>query len=326
MKEIRWGIVGPGNIANKFAAAIKNVEGARLVAVAARSAEKGVAFAKKHGIDTVFEGYEAMALSCEVDAVYVSTPHPFHEPCAELYLNNGKHVLCEKPICVNEIRTQKMIECARKNGVFLMEAMWTRFLPAIQKASELVKSGAMGEVLGLTADFCYRSSPEEEAKLFDNSMAGGSLLDVGVYCLTFADMILGAPKTIEAISFNEFDVDSHTQITMKYSSGAIASLSSATRVEKPANAYVYGTEGMLTIPDFYGAKEFFVTRSGKTERFTYAPIGDGFEEEIYEACNCIRSGKLESDVLPLLKSLEIIKQMDRIRRKIDIVYPFDKEI
>lgn len=145
MQKIRWGIVGPGNIANKFAAAIKNVPSAELAAVASRDGKSGEAFAQKHGIPKVFTGYEAMAASDAVEAVYIATPHPFHKPCAELFLNEGKHVLCEKPICVNAYQAPKLKDCAEKNGVFLMEAMWTRFLPAILEAQEIVKRGAIGQ-------------------------------------------------------------------------------------------------------------------------------------------------------------------------------------
>jgi len=166
MKKIRWGIVGPGEIANKFAKAIKNVDCAELSAVASRSAEKGRVFADKYGIEKVFAGYESMAESKDIDAVYIATPHPFHKPCAELFLNAGKHVLCEKPICVNASEAKALFECAERNGVFLMEAMWTRFIPAVLRAEEIVKSGKIGDVRAIEAHFCYASSPEEEAKLF----------------------------------------------------------------------------------------------------------------------------------------------------------------
>ena len=157
MKKIRWGIVGPGNIANKFAVAIKNVECAELAAVAARSMEKGSEFAARYGIPKVFGGYDAMAASDEVDAVYIATPHPFHKPCAELCLKAGKHVLCEKPLCINEAQAVALKECAKEHGVFLMEAMWTRFLPAVKEACAIVASGAIGEVMGLTVRISSRT-------------------------------------------------------------------------------------------------------------------------------------------------------------------------
>lgn len=326
MKKIRWGIVGPGNIANKFAVAIKNVEGAELTAVAARSLEKGSEFAAKYGIPKVFGGYDSMAASDEVDAVYIATPHPFHKPCAELFLKAGKHVLCEKPLCINEAQAHVLQKCARENGVFLMEAMWTRFLPAIKEACAIVASGAIGEVMGLTAVFCYACTPEEEPKIFQNDMAGGSLLDVGVYGLHFAALFLGTePESIHANAWIQYDVDCHTKILLQYANGAIAEVSSAISLEKPKSAYIYGTKGRIYLPRFFGAKELFVTIDGKEEHLVRPGIGEGFEEEIMEACNCIRAGKLESDVLPLSESISIIRQMDRVRRQIGVKYPFEGE-
>ena len=203
MKTVRWGIVGPGKIANKFAVAIKNVPGAELVAVASRDGKKGEAFAQKHGIAQVFTGYETMASSDAVDAVYVATPHPFHKPCAELFLNAGKHVLCENPVCVNAYQARELKACAEKNGVFLMEAMWTRFLPAILEAQEIVKRGEIGEILGVEADFCYNLPYEEDRRIYDNKLAGGALLDVGVYGLHFADIFLGCePEQIVSMANN----------------------------------------------------------------------------------------------------------------------------
>lgn len=323
-KTIRWGIVGAGNIANKFAVAVKNVKGASLAAVASKTEGKGKAFADKYGIENVFSSYEEMAKSELVDAVYIATPHPFHKPCAEIFLNAKKHVLCEKPICVNAAEATKLKECAKENGVFLMEAMWTRFLPAIKEAVRLVKSGEIGEIRGLMGDFCYYSTPDEEAKIFRNDMAGGSLLDVGIYGLNFAAIFLGDnPEKIVALSDVANGVDCQTNVLLKYKSGAIASLSSAINVTKPGTGYIFGTKGHIALPYFYAAQEVIV-RCGEEERCIKKPsIGAGFEEEIIEAVNCIRAGKTESDVMPLSESIRILKEMDEIREQINLKYPFD---
>ena len=322
--EIRWGIVGPGIIANKFAKAIKNVPGARLLAVASRSAEKGRAFAEKYNVPNVFASYEEMVDSDLVDAVYIATPHPFHKPCAEIFLNAKKHVLCEKPVCVNEKQAADLMKCAEKNGVFLMEAMWTRFLPAVKEAVNIAKSGEIGEIRGVRADFCYSVTPMEDAKLFRNDMAGGSLLDVGVYGLNLADIFLDdEPKTINAISDIDHGVDLHTDVLLQYKSGAIASISSAINVVKPSTGYVYGTKGYIALPRFYGAQEIIVSVNDEERRIVRNSMGDGFEEEICEACNCIRMGKRQSDVMPMSKSIKMLRQMDRIREQIQLKYPFD---
>lgn len=326
MKTIRWGIVGPGIIANRFAAAMQNVEGAELRAVAARSPEKGKAFAEKYGIPLAFDGYESMSVSDEIDAVYIATPHPFHKPCAELFLQAGKHVLCEKPLCVNAAQAVELQKCAAENGVFLMEAMWTRFLPAVQEACAIAASGAIGRIKGLRADFCYASTPEEEAKIFDHTMAGGSLLDVGVYGLHMAALVFGhEPERIQANAWVRGGVDCHTAILLQYADGAIAEISSAIGLEKPDSAYLYGTKGRIYLPHFYGAEELFVTVDGKEEHLSRPFVGNGFEEEITEVCRCIRDGKTESDILPLSESIAVIKQMDHIRKQLGIRYPLEGE-
>lgn len=324
-KIIRWGIAGPGNIANKFAKAVKNTEGAELVAVASRSMERCQAFADKYDIPNVFGSYEEMANSDLVDAVYVATPHPFHKPCTEIFLNAKKHVLCEKPVCVNAAEATELKKCAEENGVFLMEAMWTRFLPAIDLALKIAKSGEIGELRGASADFCYSSTPSEESKIFINDMAGGSLLDVGIYGLTLAAVIFGSnPIEINATADVNGGVDRQTNVTLKYENGVIANVSSAITVAKPATGYIYGTKGYITIPNFYGAKELIVTVGANETRIAKPSIGDGFEEEIYEACDCIREGKLQSDIMPMSESIRILEIMDTVRGQIGLKYPFDK--
>lgn len=325
MEKIRWGIAGPGNIARRFAQAVKNVEGAELTAVASRESARAEAFAAEYGIPHVFRGYEAMAASDTVDAVYIATPHPFHAPCAELFLNAGKHVLCEKPMCVNARQASALQECAEKNGVFLMEAMWTRFLPAMLEAKRIVDNGEIGEVRGISADFCYRTPADAVPRLYLPSLGGGSLLDVGVYALHFADIFLGSePETVLALGHTDQGVDIHTHILLKYRNGAMASLSSAIGVTKPETGYIYGTKGWIELPCFYGPQEFLV-HTNEGERNVQLPwLGNGFEEEIIEVCRCIRSGRLRSEAMPPEKSIAILKQMDAVRSQIGIEYPCEK--
>ena len=323
---IRWGIAGPGNIANRFADAIKNVEGAELVAVASNSEERGRAFAEKYNIPNVFFGYDEMAKSDIVDAVYIATPHPFHKPCAEIFLNSKKHVLCEKPICINAYQATELKECAENNGVFLMEALWTRFLPVIGEALKIAQSGEIGTIRGVSADFCFSSfAPKNESRLFRNDLGGGALLDVGVYGLNLAAIFLGDnPNNITAISDVCDGVDCQTNILLKYENGAIATVSAAVNAVKPENAYIYGTKGYITLPHFYGAQEIYVKVENEEKHIRKPSIGNGFEEEIYEACDCIRNGKLQSDIMPMSESIKILKQMDHIREQINLKYPYDK--
>ena len=325
MKKIRWGIAGPGIIAKKFAEAIFNVSDADIVAVASRSYDRADVFAKEFDIDSVFSSYEEMAESDLIDAVYVSTIHPYHEAVAEIFLNAKKHVLCEKPMCVNARQAKRLKECAKRNGVFLMEAMWSRFLPAIVAAEKVVTGGEIGDVMGVSADFCYSIEIGEDPKLFENSLSGGSLLDVGVYALHIADMFIKANlKQITAVSNIQNGVDYHTQMLLKYDNGSIADLSSAIKLEKPFSCYVYGTKGYIYLPNFYRADRFTVCLNGGEKREEVYLYGDnGFEFEIEEVCRCVRDNKTQSDILPLSKTIEIIEQMDEIRNQIGLKYPCD---
>ena len=326
MNKIRWGIVGPGNIAKKFAVAVKNVDCAELSAVASRTKEKAQDFADKYGIEKVFGSYEEMAASDKIDAVYVATPHPMHFSCTQLFLEAKKHVLCEKPLCVNASQAKKLKACAESNGVFLMEAMWTRFLPAIKELQRLINDGEIGDVMGLRADFCYPSAYDEDRKIYKNDMAGGSLLDVGVYGLHFSSIFLGEePVEISSMSNVGHGVDLHTNIHLKYKNGAISSISSAIALQKPSDAYIYGTKGYIYVPMFYGANDFYIFKGGEKIHVEKPSIGAGFEEEIYEACSCISAGKTKSDILPMDKTIKILEQMDLIRSQIGLEYPFDKE-
>ena len=305
-KVIRWGIAGPGNIARKFAKAVKNVEGAALSCVAARSFEKAQKFACDFDIPNAFGSFEEMAKSGLVDAVYVATPHTLHKPGAEIFLKAGKHVLCEKPVCVNAGEAKALYECAKENGVFLMEAMWTRFLPAINEAVKCVNSGVIGNIRGVSADFCYSCTPEQVERIYRNDMAGGALLDVGIYGLTFASVFFGDyPESVKAVADIDYGVDCQIDVVMKYDGGKTARVSSAINAVKPENAYVYGSDGYIEVPMFYGAKEFYICKGNERILVQKPSIGDGFAEEIIEACNCIREGKTQSDVMPM--SLSITK-------------------
>ena len=322
---IKWGIAGPGIIVEKFAKAVKNVDSAELYAVASRSGERGAAFAEKHGVERVFLGYEAMAKDPQIDAVYVSTPHPFHLPVARIFLENGKHVLCEKPLTVNAAEAEELSSIAKKKGVFLMEAMWSRFLPAVKEAVRLAKSGEIGEIRSLSADFCYPLGRGEDDKLLLDYMAGGSLLDVGIYCLHFADLVLGRdPEKIYSTGRIKNGIDMSADILLTYKSGATARLSSAMDHGKPSSGYIFGSKGYIFLPNFYKAREFFICKNGEETRIDLPPIGDGFEEEIIEVCECIRDGKTESGTLPHRVSIELMKLTDTVRKQIGVIYPFEK--
>lgn len=326
MKKVRWGIAGPGNIARKFAKAANNLDSVELCAVASRDPARGAAFAAEYGIGKVFSSYEEMAASPDVDCVYVATPHPFHSSCAKIFLRAGKHVLCEKPMCVNTAQAEELIACAKENDVFLMEAMWTRFLPATEALMAAIASGEIGEVRGLTADFCYTLESQEDHKIFRADMAGGSLLDVGVYSLHFAAMLLGTDGVGLSAAARVVDgCDRHTVITARYEGGAIATLTSATDLYKPYDAYIYGSRGYIHVPTFYGAQGFTVVKGASREERSYPSLGAGFEEEILEASRAVTEGIRESERHPLSRTLAVLRQMDGIRKEIGVRYPLPGE-
>ena len=326
-KKIRFGIVGTGTIAHRFANAIKNVDNAELVAVASRTKENAEKFGDEFDIPVRFDSYEKMAQSDVIDAAYIAVPHSGHIGCSCLMMNNGKHVLCEKPMAVNLDEAEEMFRCAEENGVLLMEAMWARLVPGTLKMLEIIESGILGKILGVEGKFCYTMDEDEmDHHVFKPENGGGSLLDVGVYGLNFASWYLGKDVSqINAQSDFYNGVDSHTCAIIKYKSGAIADLSSAILLRKPNEGYVYGSKGYAHLRRFYAPQEielFF--NDGKTEKISIPYAGNGFEEQITHFCDCVLLGLKKSPVVTPEQTLYITRQMDEIRKITGIEYPQDK--
>ncbi|MEE1283731.1 MAG: Gfo/Idh/MocA family oxidoreductase, partial [Acutalibacteraceae bacterium] len=261
-----------------------------------------------------------------IDAAYIAVPHSGHIGCSCLMMNGGKHVICEKPMAVNIAEAEEMFRCADKNGVLLMEAMWARLVPGTIKTLELVKSGVLGDILGVEGKFCYTMDEDEmDHHVFKPENGGGSLLDVGVYALNFASWYLG--KDVEEMSAycSEYGgVDSHTCILLKYKNAAIADLSSAILLRKPNEGYVYGSKGYAHLRRFYAPQEIEICfNDGRTEKIETPYAGNGFEEQITHFCECISAGLTESPIITREQTLYITKQMDEIRKSIGIVYPQD---
>ncbi len=325
MEKIRFGIVGTGNIAHRFANAIKNVECATLAAVASRSSENAEKFGNEFNIPIRFDSYEAMAQSDAIDAAYIAVPHSGHCACSCLMLNNGKHVLCEKPIAVNHYEAEDMFDCARRNNVFIMEAMWARLVPGTIKLLEMINDGILGEIKGVEGKFCYDMDEDElDHHVLKNEHGGGSLLDVGVYGLNFASWFMGRDiECINALCDTYKNIDSHTSVTLKYKSGGIADISSAVFLRKPNEGYIYGTKGYVHLNHFYAPEklEFHLSSGDMVIETPYE--GNGFEEQIRHVCDCINKGLIESPVVTPEQTLFIMNQMDTIRRIIGIRYPQD---
>ncbi|MCQ2462492.1 MAG: Gfo/Idh/MocA family oxidoreductase [Clostridia bacterium] len=326
MTKIRFGIVGTGNIAHRFAEAIKNVNEAQLVAVASRTQENADKFADEFDIPVRFSSYEAMAQSNKIDAAYIAVPHSGHMHCSCLMMNGGKNVLCEKPLAVNARQAQEMFECARKNGVFLMEAMWARLVPGTIKLLEIAESGILGKIKGAEGKFCYTMDEDEmEHHVLKNEHGGGALLDVGVYGLHFASWYLGKDVLkISAVCDTYNGIDSHTCVLLKYSDGGIADISSAVLLKKPNEGYIYGTEGYVHMNRFYAPQKLELRLNNGESRDIELPYeGNGFEEQIRHFCLCVSQGLKQSPVVTPEQTIYVMKQMDEIRKQTGIIYPQD---
>ena len=324
---IRWGILGTGAIAHKFADALKAVPDAELSAVGSRAQRTADVFGDEFDVPRRHESYQSLAEDPEVDAIYVSSPHPMHCENTLLCLNAGKPVLCEKPFALNALEVESMVQCARQRGLFLMEAMWTRFLPAIAQVRQWLADGAIGEVRNMTADFGFRAGFNPEGRLLNPALGGGALLDIGVYIVSLASMVYGEqPERIAALAdIGTTGVDEQTTMAFRYDSGAMAALSCAVRTDTPRAVSILGTRGNIRIPaPFYDAYAVTLNVDGE-EPVTVEParVENGFKYEIEEAGRCLREGRLESAILPLDETLAILGTLDAVRAEIGLRYPME---
>ncbi|MEO8392994.1 MAG: Gfo/Idh/MocA family oxidoreductase [Chloroflexota bacterium] len=326
-EKIRWGILGTGNIAHKFATGLTVVEDAELVAVGSRTQEAADKFGDEFGAPHRHASYEALANDPDVDAIYVSTPHPFHKDNTILCLNAGKAVICEKPFALNEREAQEMIDVATAKGVFVMEAMWTRYTPTMVKIRELLAQNVIGEVRMIQADFGFRTEMNPQGRLFDLALGGGALLDVGIYPLSFASMILGEPsKIVSAVSKAPTGADDQNAVLFQYPAGQIAILSSASRTNTPHEARIMGTEGSIYVePRFWMPQGFTLFVNGQPDQVYHLPFtGNGYNYEAIEVGRCLRSGELESPVMTHAETLSLMRIMDQIRAEWGLVYPTEQ--
>lgn len=326
-RKIRWGILGPGNIAHSFVKGLKTLIDSEIVAVGARTLEKARNFAKEYDIRNAYGTYQELANDQSVDIVYVATPHPFHKDCVLMCLNAGKAVICEKPFTINSKETAELIACARKNQVFLMEGMWTRFLPATVKVREWLSNGIIGDIKMVKADFGFRCGWDPECRLLNQDLGGGALLDVGIYTISYVSMILGgiSPSNISSMAnIGETKVDEEFSAIISYEGGTIASVSGAIRTSMANDVWILGTNGRIHIPDFWHGISAILYIEGKDSEVYELPYEfSGFNYEAAEAMNCIRNGKLESNIMPLDESLIIMKTLDRMREQWNLKYPFE---
>jgi len=283
-------------------------------------------FADEYGIPRRYSSYKELANDPDLDAIYVCTPHPFHCENSILCLEAGKAVLCEKPLTINAKEARKVIEYARAKRVFLMEAMWTRFLPVYTNIRQWLNSGAIGDISMLKADFGYREAWGFDDRHVNLLLGGGALLDIGVYTISLASLVFKEhPSRIESVShIGETGVDQQAAMVFGYSKGQLAQLSCSMDTNMPHDAWIFGSKGSIYIPGFWRTTTATLRREGEKEEIVEIPFqATGYEYEAMEVMECVREGKLESEIAPLDESLEIIKIMDQIRAKWGLKYPGD---
>jgi predicted dehydrogenase len=324
MKKYRWGILGTGAIAGQFVRGLRSLPEAEVFAVGSRSEASAEKFAQKRNISRRHASYDDLASDPDVDVVYVATPHPFHAENATLCLEAGKPVLCEKPFSVNAAEAERVVELARIKGLFLMEGMWTRFFPLMEEVRRLVSTGVLGEVRMLSVDFGFRADPDPASRLFAPGLGGGALLDVGVYCVSFASMVLGRPSGSVGIPhLGETGVDEQASIILEHEGGRFANLSVGIRTTTPQEATIMGTEGYVRIHHpWWRPHSMTISRPGGEDETIEVPVtGNGFNYEAAEVMRCLEAGKTESDIMPLDETISVLSTMDGIREAWGLRYP-----
>lgn len=325
-KMYNWGILGPGNIAHKFAEALAVVDKAKLFAVGSRALERAEKFANQYGAERWYGNYDEMFKDDDIDIVYIATPNNSHYELSRKCLENGKHVLCEKPIALNSHQFEEVKKIAREKRLFYMDALWTRFLPHIKRILEIKEEGILGEIKNLRADFGFKAEYDPAHRIFNPALGGGALLDIGIYPVFLSLIILGYPDEIEVVSVKApSGVDESDGISLKYANGEIASLSCTFSAHTGITAEISGANGRIDIHSlFFIPTTFDIYLHGEKHSHHEFPIlCNGYEYEIIEVMKCLDSGLTESPDLSLDFTSELMRLLDEIRKKAGIVYDVD---
>jgi len=325
MSEFKWGILGPGGIARAFAKDIALLDGHRVAAVGSRTLSNAQEFAQAFG-GTSYGSYQELVMDPHIDAIYVATPHPWHKENVIAALNAGKPVLCEKPFAVNAREAQEMVDAAQVNNLALMEAMWSRFLPHYAQVREIIASGVLGKILTVHADHGQRLADQSIPRLVEPSLAGGALLDLGIYPVSFAHMILGNPSKITASGvLTEKGVDEQTSMIFDYADGAQAVLTTTMMEQTPCRAVVAGVNGWLELDRvFYSPTSMRVNFfDGSVTQYPNNYKGHGIREEAEVFRQLVLSGKQQSELLNWNDTVDIMKTLDTVRFHIGLRYPFE---
>ncbi|MFC6082780.1 Gfo/Idh/MocA family protein [Sphaerisporangium aureirubrum] len=323
-EPLRWAIVGTGGIAKAFAEDLRLSDAGELVAVGSRTAARAEEFAAQVGAPRAYGDQAEMLASADVDAVYVATPHTAHKDAALAAIEAGKAVLVEKPFTINRAEAEELVKAARARGVFLMEAMWTRFLPHMIRLRELLAQDRLGDIRLVTAEHGVWFRHDPAHRMFDPHLGGGALLDLGVYPVSFLSMVLGTPASVLASTqFGDTGVDGHTAMIMNYEAGRQGVATSTMETFLANRASIAGTDARIDIdPWWYRPTTFTLTaRTGATERYEFPVQGNGLRFQSEEVARCVREGLLESPTLTLDESCEIMGTMDEVRSQVGLRYP-----
>jgi predicted dehydrogenase len=324
-EAVRWGILGTGKIARAFANALKVTPGAVLAAVASRSIASAQAFASEFGAAAAYGSYQALAGAPDIDIVYIGTPHPMHAENATLLLNGGKAVLCEKPFTMNRREAEHVIALAREKKLFLMEAMWTRYMPALAEVRRIIAAGEIGTPHHVSADFGFVATSDPAHRVNNPELGGGALLDLGIYPLSISVALLGPVQSVLAqAEMGETGVDMQTGFLLRHEGGGMSVCSCSLKASTPVELTVSGTLGQVRMnTQFHRATSVTVT-TGAGARTVQTPyLGNGYVHEAIEAGRCLREGLLESPHMTHDDSLALMRLLDTIRSQIGVRYPSD---
>lgn len=322
-RSYRWGILGAGRIAEKFASALNFTKGAELHAVASRDGGKAVHFMEKYGATHAYNEYIKMIEDPETDIIYIATPHTFHHEQAILCLEHKKPVLCEKPMALNLEQVSQMINTANSHQTFLMEGMWSRFMPSINKMLDLINEDTIGHVQYVQADFGFQAPFDPEGRLYNLQLGGGSLLDIGIYPIFLTTLLLGEPSRIQSMAkLAVTGADEYCSMQFQYAGGQIANIFSSITVKTSLTAEIAGLKGKINLHcPFYKATELSIElNNGEINHFSFPHEHNGFEYEIREVMQCLDKGYTECPLMPHDFSVQMARTMDRVREQCGIVY------
>lgn len=330
MKAINWAIMGAGHVSHKFAKSFhEGVGNSKLHGVASRTLEKAEEFAGIYSIEKAYGTYEQMLQDEQVDMVYIGSPHGLHKEHVLMCIEHGKGVLCEKAFCINQEEAKTMVEAAQEKGTFLMEAMWTRFLPATRAIEQYIKDGHLGKVRFIKVNIGFDGQFDPEWRLYKKDLGGGAILDIGIYAMAFISMLKGAhPTRVKAVGkMAPTEVDRDCLAILQYADGSMAEMLLSIGTEMAHQIEIIGTKGTIIVPSVTGPRSAYLVVNGKKEELVQKTFDDGytgFEYQIREVESCIKEGKLASDRMSLEETIAIMGVLDRIREEIGLVYPNDK--